>query len=262
MFFWLKKLLTLPFLPLYFSILAGALGLALLLFTRRQKLARVLLLTATFVLALFSNKGVARLLIEPLEGTYAPIPEAITARELPENARHSVAVVVLGGGHGEAAGFSRVNQLSSSALRRLAEGVRLAHLLPTASLIVSGYQGPNEISHAQVLAEAAESLGIAGNRILRFDKTRDTDDEAQELKRTLGEQPFLLVTSAWHMPRAMALCEKAGLHPVAAPADYMLRVDADSGWASLTFDLGALERSTKAIHERLGLFWAKLRGRA
>jgi uncharacterized SAM-binding protein YcdF (DUF218 family) len=59
----------------------------------------------------------------------------------------------------------------------------------------------------------------------------------------------------------MALCEKAGLHPIAAPADFMLRPGADTGWGLVAWDLGALERSTKALHERLGLFWARLRGR-
>jgi uncharacterized SAM-binding protein YcdF (DUF218 family) len=104
------------------------------------------------------------------------------------------------------------------------------------------------------------SLGLAPERIVRLDTTRDTDDEAQELARRLGAEPFLLVTSAWHMPRSMALCEKAGLHPIAAPADFMLRPEADAGWNLLAWDLGALERSTKAIHERLGLLWARLRG--
>jgi uncharacterized SAM-binding protein YcdF (DUF218 family) len=60
----------------------------------------------------------------------------------------------------------------------------------------------------------------------------------------------------------MALCENAGLRPVPAPADYMVRPGAETGWGLVTWDLGALERSTKAIHERLGLLWVRLRGRA
>jgi uncharacterized SAM-binding protein YcdF (DUF218 family) len=135
-------------------------------------------------------------------------------------------------------------------------------LLPDATLIVSGNNGTDHLSHAQILSEAAQSLGVAADRIVRLDDTRDTEDEALELARRLGRQPFLLVTSAWHLPRAMALCEKAGANPVPAPADFMVRPGADTGWGLVTWDLGALERSTKALHERLGLLWIRLRGRA
>jgi len=261
MLFWLKKLFTLPFLPLYFTLLVGGIGLVLLLWTKRQKLARLLVTVAVVALATFSNKGVSRFLIAPLENQYSAVPEARVAADLPSSITDCRAIVVLGGGHSDSPELSRVNQLSTSALARLVEGVRLARLLPNTKFVVSGYNGPRQFSHAQILAEAAQSLGVAPSRIVRLDETRDTDDEAREIVRQLGQQPFLLVTSAWHMPRAMALCKKAGLHPVAAPADFMLRPGADTGWALVAWDLGALERSTKAIHERLGLFWARLRGR-
>lgn len=260
MMFWLKKALTVPFMPLYFTLIVGLVGLVLLFWSQRQKLGRTLVTLALASMAVFSNKGIARFLIVPLENQYTAIPEVRTAADLPPTAKECRYIVVLGGGHSDSPSLSRVNQLSSSALSRLVEGVRLAHLLTHAQLIVSGYNGPHQLSHAQILAEAAQSLGVAPSRIVRLDNTRDTDDEAQALVREVGSQPFLLVTSAWHMPRAMALCQKAGLHPIAAPADFMLRPGADEGRNLLAWDLGALERSTKAIHERLGLFWAKLRG--
>jgi len=261
MLFWLKKALTLPFLPLSFALFTGALGSALL-WTKRQKLGRALVTVSVLSLAIFSNKGIASLLISPLETRYAPIPEARTATNLPATIAACQTIVILGGGHSDTNELSRVNQLSTSALSRLAEGVRLAHLIPSAKLIVSGYNGPKRLPHAQILAEAAMSLGIAPERIIRFDETRDTDDEAQELARCLGPEPFLLVTSAWHMPRSMALCEKAGLQPIPAPADFKQRPGEQNAANSfLTWDLGALENSTKAIHERLGFFWAYLRSR-
>lgn len=262
MLFWLKKILTIPFMPLNFALLLGLVGLILLFWTKRQKLGRVLLAAAFLALALFSNKGIARLLIAPLENQFSALPEAPNASALAPDVANCRTIVVLGGGHSDSPGLSRVNQLSTSSLSRLTEGVRLAHLLPDAKFIVSGYNGPRTFSHAQILAEAAQSLGIAPARFIRFDHTRDTDDEAQALVREIGPQPFLLITSAWHMPRAMALCKKAGLHPIAAPADFMLRPGPDDKQDWLGWDLGALERSSKAIHERLGLFWAKLRGRS
>jgi len=261
MLFWLKKALTMPFLPLYFALFAGLTGSALL-WTKRQKTGRGLTTAAVLCLAIFANKGVALLLLAPLETRYTAIPEAHAVADLPFYVATCRNIVVLGGGHSDATGLSRVNQLSGSALSRLTEAVRLARLLPDAKLIVSGYNGPGHPSHAYILAEAAISLGVAPERILRMDDTRDTEDEAAELSRRLGREPFLLVTSAWHLPRAMALCARAGLQPIPAPADYMQRPGADTGWQLVAWDLGALERSTKAIHERLGLFWARLRGQA
>ena len=261
MLFWFKKALTVPFLPLYFALFTGLLGTALL-WTKRQKLGRVLATASALSLVIFANKGVALLLLAPLETQYAAIPEARAAKDLVPIVAACRIIVVLGGGHSDTTELSRVNQLSTASLSRLTEAVRLAHLLPDAKLIVSGYNGPNRLSHAQILAEAAMSLGIAPERIVRLDNTRDTDDEAQELSSRLGHEPFLLVTSAWHMPRAMSLCEKAGLNAIATPADFMLRPGSDTGWELVAWDVGALERSTKAIHERLGLLWARLRGRA
>ena len=262
MLFWLKKALTAPFLPLYFALFTGAFG-SILLWTKRQKFGRALVTASALSLAIFSNKGVALLLLGSLETRYAPIPEAHTATNLTAQIAACRTIVVLGGGHSDTTELSRVNQLSSSSLGRLTEAVRLAHLLPEAKLIVSGYNGPKTLSHAQILAEAAVSLGIAPERIIRLDNTRDTDDEAQELARRLGHEPFLIVTSAWHMPRSMALCEHAGLHPIAAPADFRQRPgEQNTASPFLSWDLGALEISTKAIHERLGFFWAHLRGRA
>lgn len=262
MLFWLKKILTLPFLPLHFSLMAGTVGVVLLCWTKRQKTGRALVTAAMLALAIFANRGVARFLIAPLESHYVAIPEARFASELPAPIQTCRTIVVLGGGHSDSTTLSRVNQLSSSALSRLAEALRLARLLPEAQLIVSGYNGPRSSSHAQILAEAAQSLGLAPERIIQFDTTRDTHDEASELARRLGSEPFLLVTSAWHMPRSMALCEKVGLHPIAAPTDFMLRQEVDRGWRLLAWDLGALERSTKAIHERIGLLWSRLRGQS
>ncbi|MFT3782226.1 MAG: ElyC/SanA/YdcF family protein [Nibricoccus sp.] len=260
MLFWLKKAATIPFLPLPLTLMLAGVGTVLMFSKKRQKLARCLVALAFTTLLAFSNKGVARLLIAPLESQSVAIPEARTSEDLPSHVRACRTIVVLGGGHGESEGMSRINQLSSSALARLTEAVRLARLLPSAKLVVSGYVGHKTISHAQVLSEAAQSLGISPARIIRFDQTRDTHDEALAIAEQVGQEPFLLVTSAWHMPRSLALCKKIGLHPIAAPSDFMLHKDSDTGWALLAWDIGALERSTKAIHEYLGLLWTKLRG--
>ena len=260
MLFWLKKTLTIPILPLYFVLITGLIGVVALWSKKHARLGRVLLTVSFASLAVFSNKGVASLLLAPLEQRYTPIAEASDATTLPEELQRCEAIAVLGGGHGEAPGMSRVNQLVPAALSRLTEAVRLARLLPHTKLIVCGNHRPAP-THAQVLGEAAISLGIPAERIVYLDTPRDTEDEIAGIAEHSAGRPVAIVTSAWHMPRAMQLCDAADLQAVPCPADFMLHPGADRGWETLEFDLGALGRSTKAIREHAGSLWNSLRGK-
>jgi uncharacterized SAM-binding protein YcdF (DUF218 family) len=266
MFFWPKKILTLFFLPLHFALIAGVAGLILLHLRRRERLARILLTASIAALVLFSNRGVAQLLIRPLESHYPAVPEfapasATSSAPLPPGLTSCRYIIVLGGGHARSPGLSRINQLSTASLSRLAEAIRIFRHLPSdARFVVSGHDGEGNTSHAQILAEAAISLGVPPDRIDRFDNTRDTHDEALALRKLAGDTPVAIVTSAWHMPRALNLCQTAGLNAIPCPADFMLKPEATADAGLLLFDLGALERSTKAIHEYLGLLWSALRG--
>ncbi len=260
MLFELKKLLTIPFLPLYFALLSGVVAIIFLYAKRNSHWGRWLALISTGTLLVFSNKAFATMLLGPLEHRYPAIPEIRSGTDLSPELSQCVAIVVLGGGHADAPALSRVNQLSSSALSRIAEAVRLSRVLPHATFIVSGHHTA-EISHAQVLGEAAVSLGLDPARVVRMDNPRDTEDEIAELSRRLGTAPVALVTSAWHMPRAMELCRHFNVHAVPCPADYMVKLEPLSESGIFVWELEALERSTKAMHEYIGLAWLKLRGR-
>jgi uncharacterized SAM-binding protein YcdF (DUF218 family) len=134
--------------------------------------------------------------------------------------------------------------------------------LPEARLLVSGPGEPNRETHATVLERAAVSLGIAASRIDRIEHARDTEDEAAAVRRRAGNEPVVLVTSAWHMPRAAALFASAGVTFVACPTDYTSQDDGDFHWSDLAWDVESIERSTLAIRERVGYVWISLRGKA
>jgi uncharacterized SAM-binding protein YcdF (DUF218 family) len=263
MLFWLKKAVSYWLMPLPFCVALMIAGLLLLRSTRRPKAGRRLLIAGVLLLFVLSNKQVGQALLRPLESQYAAQPEFPAGSPLPGSLAACRAIVVLGGGHADQAGLSAIQQLSASALSRLTEAVRLARLLPDATLIVSGPgMGKTGRTHASVLAAAAVSLGIDPKRIVQIDTARDTDDEVQAVKQRLGTAtPFALVTSAWHMPRAMGLMHRAGLSPVPCPADFLSRVSAETRASDWLFDLSGLEQSTWAIYERLGTTWAKLQGK-
>jgi uncharacterized SAM-binding protein YcdF (DUF218 family) len=74
----------------------------------------------------------------------------------------------------------------------------------------------------------------------------------------VNDAPFYLVTSAGHLPRAMAAFVAAGLHPIAAPTDHQLPKNVShAGWRLSPYHLQA---SGLAVHERVGMWWYRWRG--
>jgi len=96
-------------------------------------------------------------------------------------------------------------------------------------------------------------LGISSDAIVVNDTPLDTGEEAKQSARLVGAEPFLLVTSANHMPRAVRLFERAGAHPIPAPTDQRANSSARLGWASLVPDVDGLRDTQTALHEYLGL---------
>ena len=107
---------------------------------------------------------------------------------------------------------------------------------------------------------AITHIGDTNRRcILLIDDARDTADEAVRLYELLHEAPAALVTSASHLPRAVALCAAQRLHVVPCPTDFLGTTPRPWRWSDLAWDVPSLERTTVAAHERLGLWWARLR---
>lgn len=211
------------------------------------------------LLILFGNKAVSVRLLRPLEAIYPPVPEFQTGAPVPEPLRGCRYVVVLGSGHADISSWSATDKLSPSGLARLVEAFRILRALPDARLIVSGPGDPGRPSHAAVLTAAAESLGIAPDRITLIETAHDTEDEAHIVKTIAGNTRVALVTSAWHMPRAADLFRAAGVDFVPCPTDYAARFNETFHWQDMGWDVESLERSTKAVHEFLGRLWLRVK---
>jgi uncharacterized SAM-binding protein YcdF (DUF218 family) len=261
--FWLKKFSS-PFLfPLPFALLCGIAGIVLSLSRRRRRTGWCLLAASVIVLLFTSNKWVSGKLISPLESCFPAIGDYQPGQPLPPPLSACQYVVVLGGGHFDTDARPALNRLGSSSRARLTEAVRLLRLLPDARLVVSGPADGDHggVPHARVLADAAVSLGVERSRIQMIDDAQDTEAEAARVGQVLGDVPFALVTSAWHLPRAMALCNAQGLHALPCPTDYLYCTPLSWRRSDFTWDAESLVRSTAAAHERLGLWWLRLRGK-
>ncbi len=261
MLFGLKKLISFWLMPLPVCLALLLAGLWLTRSVRRARLGRALLLLGTTLLVLSTNKVVSKAMIAPLEQRYAAIPELRDGEPPPSALAACRFVVVLGSGHTDAPGLAATLQLSEAGLSRITEGSRLLHALPSAKLVVSGPPVGANPSHATVLARAAESLGIVRERIVFVDTARDTEDEANAVKKLVGDAPVALVTSAWHMPRAAGLFRHAGVNILPCPAGFLGNRNRDFRLDDLTWDSESLFRSNWAWHEYLGLLWNALRGR-
>jgi uncharacterized SAM-binding protein YcdF (DUF218 family) len=257
--FWLKKVVSFWLMPVPLCAVLLAAGLALVWPARRPRAARLVFVIAGCLFLLFSDRAVSVLLLRPLEQRFPAVPEAFPGRP-PAAVAGCRFIVVLGGGHSDTDTLPAIGQLSTSALARVTEGVRLLRLLPGARLLVSGPGTPGRPTHASILARAAQSLGVDPDRIERIETALDTEDESHEVARRVGAERVALVTSAWHMPRAVALFRKAGVDFVACPTDFVARSAPGLHWMDFAWDSESLERSTLAVHERLGLLWLHLRG--
>ncbi len=247
-----KKLVTTLFFPLPLALVLAAAGLALLWAGRGRRWGRALLTAAFGLLLVFSYPPLPGALLGSLEGA-APADTAQATVCTPY-------IVVLGGGASDAAGLPPNEQLSFAALARLAEGLRRLRACPSARLVVSGARiGGARLSEASVLREAALALGAPEARILVEEASMDTDDQARNVGRIVGAEPFVLVTSAFHMPRAQYLFRQAGLQPLPAPAGRLLKGGAAAWWSNVFPDADNLRVADLSLKEYLGMAWYRLR---
>jgi len=229
--------------PLSIGLFIAFAGLAAL-HIGRLKAAKLLLSSAFVWIILVSYEPVGDLLLRPLEQTYPALIKT------PSDVGY---VLVLGSGHKSDVKLPINAQLKTAALARLSEGMRHYNNLPGAKLVVSGYSGPHDKhTHAEMLKSAADALGIDAGEIIMLERPKDTVEEAAAMKEVVGTKPFILVTSASHMPRAFAIFTAQGLQPIAAPTDYHVR--GESEWLHMPRG-ESLCSSDIAFHEYLGLAW-------
>lgn len=130
-------------------------------------------------------------------------------------------------------------------------------------IIVSGAALDGGISEARMMASALEHKGVPPDAILQEDHSLTTHQNAvytAEMLRKNDIQRFLLVTSALHMPRAMASFQKQGLTPIAAPSPAQIVVPGESNFAFWLPNLRTLNASRSIVKEYLGLLVYWIRG--
>ena len=209
---------------------------------------------STLFLGILSYDAVSDMLAGPLEEKYPPIRSF-------ENIQDVKWIVVLGGGSGVDPGLPCSTYLCEASMARLSEGVFLHNRLPQTKLILtgrSGFEGFTPV--AEVMGDTASEWGVATEDMVLENQAADTKDHPIYVKEIVGKDKFILVTSASHMPRAMALFRKHEMEPVPAPTDYMMKEREGELTPRVFFpNAEALEKAERVIHEYLGMVWGKIR---
>ena len=180
----------------------------------RRRWAARLLVSATVVIVFVMIFPVGKWMFVPLENRFhAPSP-------MPD---HVDGIIVLGGAvRGHLTYLHGQPNLNEHA-ERMTEAVALAHRYPAATIIFTG-GNKSEITEADVARMFFQEQGIDLSRVLLEDKSHSTHDNAVLMKKLLKPRPgqvWLLVTSAYHMPRSVGAFRKVGWHVVPYPVDYL-----------------------------------------
>lgn len=253
--FLLKKIIAQFFNPVFLVLALSLSGLYLLYFSPRQKSGKMLVLISVILLVLCSYTPTADILVASLEKQYPlyELDNESSAMEMPKF------VVVLGAGHYANDSMPVMSRIGHDAMFRLIEGIRIYRMMPGSKLLLSGGSTSGEGSGAEDMAEIAKGLGINEEDIIIESESLDTDDQAQIVHSMIGVERFVLVTSAIHMPRSMALFKKLGMNPVPA-STRSLEEKLYSRTPNPFFPSSVnLQKAEMAFHEYLGIVWAKLR---
>ena len=255
MFFYAAKLLWPLLQPSMVITLLVILGTLLSWRSRWPSLGRRLVVIGIALLLVCGLSPLGQWLAAPLENRF---PRGDIARGAPVTG-----IIILGGVEDGRTSPPRELAGLNEAAERVTEAVALARQLPNARVVFSGGSGSlvlDEPPEAETIGRLLLALGLSPARVTLEDRSRDTWENALFTKRLIDPKPgerWLLVTSAWHMPRAIGCFRQAGFPVEAWPVDYRT----PQSWTFERAIPDGLRRVDFSVREYLGLLVYYVTGR-
>jgi uncharacterized SAM-binding protein YcdF (DUF218 family) len=255
LFFALSKTVGYLLLPSNFLIGLGLLG-ALLLLTRFARAGRRLMATSLVLLAICAFSPLANFLLYPLEQRF---PKWDSSRGDPDG------IIVLGGPLDADMSAAHGVPVIAGAADRLISAAALAQRYPNARIIYTGGSPNllhNDAKEADYATGLLQGLGIAKSRLTMERQARNTKENAEfsrDIAKPKRGERWLLVTSAYHMPRSVGLFRKAGFDVEAYPVDWKVGTREDLLRYFIVANNG-LELVDIGVREWLGLIAYRLAG--
>ena len=251
MFFFAAK--TLSFIEQPLNFVAILLLVSIMFWRRRPRLARRAAVAGVLLFFAIGITAAPRSVLRALEDTYAPTD---VSRE------PLVGAIILAGA--EDAGVKAVERgqvLVNGGAERLITAARLISHYPNFVVVHTGFSGRLAnagMTESEMARRFFEELGVDLSRVIFEDRARNTYENALFTRQLPGidsSRRWLLVTSARHMPRSMAVFEKLGWNVAPMPVDYQTGRTIPLWHYSITRGAGDWQT---AMHEILGLvaYWA------
>lgn len=260
MFYYASKVFWLFAQPSSLCVILIAIGLCLIAFTWRRRLGLWLASLGLTALVAAGFLPVGNYLVLPLEERFA-------GQNLPDPGAEVAGIIILGGFEDGWVSAGRDGLALNEAAERLTEGVRLAKRWPTARVVfsggVAGLLAGGEGAAGPVGAFLRD-VGIEEERIVLEPDARNTWQNAlltRELVKPSPGETWVLVTSAYHMPRSIGVFRQAGFDVIAAPVDFRTR-DRRDLWRLFETIPAGLQRLDLATREWIGLVAYWLSGRS
>lgn len=243
--------------PSNLAILLIAVGLMLCRFHRSA--ARGLIASGFAWLTLAGFLPIGNALVLPLEQRF------LTDQHGPHHGAVS-GIIVLGGFEDGGITAGRGGLAVNDAAERLTEAVRMAHLLPNVKVVFSGGVGAllGASGAGTAIRQFFIDAGIAPERIVVEDNSRDTYENALLTRQILNPQQrdvWLLITSAFHMPRAIGAFRQVGFNVIPFPVDFRTR-NAHDLFGFPGSVASGLQQTDLAVLEWIGLLTYRMVGRS
>ncbi len=222
--FEIERFLAYLFTPLPLTLILLIIGTIMLFSSKKIYLGKILILISLIILILlttFELPQKLRLYFQEDYPTYSTRLNNIKSY-IANIDRNIKWIVVLAGGSTDDKNLSIVDNLSSSTLKRLIEGIILYKKFPRCKLILSGGNPQNaNMKEADYMRNLCLQLGIPSKDIIIERKSKNTFEQVNNIKEMIKYDKFILVSSALHFPRAELMFKKIGMHPIIFPTDLM-----------------------------------------
>jgi uncharacterized SAM-binding protein YcdF (DUF218 family) len=257
MFYHVSKIAWFFMEPSNFFLMLAALG-CLLLILGFQRIGRAITIFSVSLMLIIGFSPLAYWLLLPLEMRF-PVPDL-------QNKKID-GVIVLGGAVQERQTAAHGHLATNDAGERIFAMADLARRFPDAKIIYSGgpgYYTSAPRAEAVIVQEHLASLGLAKDRILIEAESLNTYENAVLSKKLFAPQAnetWLLVTSAWHMPRSVGIFRQVGWEVVPYPVDFRA-----AGWQDFMRRFSTVsdgfQRAEFAVHEYIGLVVYRVTGKS
>lgn len=217
MFYYVSKIAWFFTTPSNLLLSLILLGLVLALFRRLRRLGIGFAAAMTVVTIALGLLPLSTYLMVPLEERFPAFND---------DGRPVDGIILLGGSVEASDSAARGRLVANESAERVLDTIELAHRYPQARILISGGGGTvfgDGVGESPIIADYFKRIGIDPARMIVEDRSRTTSENALyslELAKPREGERWLLVTSAWHMPRAVGVFEKAGFRVTAYPVDF------------------------------------------